>query len=331
MTNSFSLPEHFAPGKRYFDFSTYLKQRFGCKVYKVVLDAGFTCPNRDGFVAKGGCIYCNAQGSGSGKKKIPVREQVLQGIEFVKQGYKAKKVMIYFQAFTNTYAPVDELEEIYKQALCHPDIVSLAIGTRPDCIDREKLDMINQFTQDYEVWMEYGLESSHDRTLTLINRIDTWANFEKAVQLTRNYDMKICTHLIMGLPHESYADMMTTVDRVAQLDLEAIKIHNLYIEKNTSLQKFYDDYQFDLLSQEDYINIVCDSLERLLSYMVIERLNGDPILKDLYVPEWSRNKQDILNGIERELERRNSFQGCLNDCSVRNAGLDNIDAHSTDI
>lgn len=304
-----ALPEHFGSGKRYYDFNTYLKQRFGCKVYKVVLDAGFTCPNRDGFVAKGGCIYCNAQGSGSGKKKTPVREQVLQGIEFVKQRYKAEKVMVYFQAFTNTYAPVAELESIYKEALCHPDIVSLAIGTRPDCIDRDKLNMIDQFSQDYEVWMEYGLESSHDRTLTLINRMDTWANFEQAVRMTQEYKMKVCTHLIMGLPHESYDDMMQTVQRVADLDLDAIKIHNLYIEKNTSLQKFYDDYQFSLLSEDDYIKIVCDSLERLSSRMVIERLNGDPILKDLYLPEWSRHKQRILQGIEHELERRNSYQG----------------------
>ncbi|OED36659.1 TIGR01212 family radical SAM protein [PVC group bacterium (ex Bugula neritina AB1)] len=303
------VPQHFSDKKRYYDFSTYLKRRFGCKVYKVVIDAGFTCPNRDGFVAKGGCIYCNANGSGSGKRKTSVREQVLQGIDFVKKRYKAKKIMVYFQAFTNTYAPVDELEKIYKEALCHPDIVSIAIGTRPDCIDRTKLEMINQFVSDYEVWMEYGLESSHDRTLTLINRMDTLAQFEKAVKLTRDYDMKICTHLIMGLPYETYADMMLTVDRVARLDLNGIKIHNLYIENNTSLKKFYDDYGFELLSKEAYVNIVCDSLEKLSDQMVIERLNGDPVKQHTYLPDWSLDKQGILMDIDKELERRNTFQG----------------------
>ena len=300
--NLAEIPGHFGQGKRYYDFRHYLKDSFGCKVYKVVIDAGFTCPNRDGFVAKGGCIYCNANGSGSGKRKKSIREQVLEGIEFVQTRFQAKKIMVYFQAFTNTYAPVDELEKIYKEALCHEDIVALAIGTRPDCIDLEKLEMINQFTKDYEVWMEYGLESSHDRTLTLINRMDTWANFQQAIEWTKRYPMKTCTHLIMGLPQETYEDMMITVDRVAALNLDAIKIHNLYIEKNTSLQKFYDDYQFPLLSEAEYIDIVCDSLEKLSPHMVIERLNGDPIIKDLYVPEWSRFKQRILLNIEKRLE-----------------------------
>jgi radical SAM protein (TIGR01212 family) len=304
-------PSHFAPHKRYYDFNTYLRQNFNDhKVYKVILDGGFTCPNRDGKVAKGGCIYCNANGSGSGKRRVPIKEQVHTGIAHVKEHYRAEKIMIYFQAFTNTYAPVEQLEEIYKEALCHEDIVAIAIGTRPDCIDREKLEMISQFSKDYEIWMEYGLETSHNETLERINRWDTWENFQKAVALTREYDMKICTHLIFGLPGETREQIIKTIDRVAYLKLDAVKIHNLYIEKGTALQKYYDEVGFELMSQEQYVDLVCECLVRLSEKTVIERLTGDPIMKNFYLPEWSRNKQRLVNTIERALEERGIWQGC---------------------
>ena len=288
--------------KPYYDLNTYLKDRFGCRVYKVVLDAGFTCPNRDGTVSTHGCIYCNSQGSGIHKDPIPIRDQVLNGIKFIKNWYRADKIMVYFQAFSNTHEPVEILEQRYKQALCHEDIVALIIGTRPDCIDEQKLAMINQFTKDYEVWIEYGLQSSHNSTLKAINRGHTYEQFVQAVELTKKFpNIKIATHLIFGLPGESKQDMLETVKKIAKLGLHGVKIHNLYIEKNTTLHQQYKEKKFPLLSLDEYVDIVVSALKILPKDMVIQRINGDPKKNSLIAPDWALEKQKILGDVVENL------------------------------
>ncbi|MBU0650441.1 TIGR01212 family radical SAM protein [bacterium] len=294
----------------YYDFKTYLKKTFGCKVYKVVVDAGFSCPNRDGFLSTGGCIYCNEKGSSLGRANIPIDQQVLDGIKFIKKWYNAKKIMVYFQAFSNTYAPAQELEKIYNQALCHEDIVSIAIGTRPDCIDEEKLKIINKLTEKYEVWIEYGLQSCHDKTLELINRKHTFKQFSQAVELTKKFPkIKICSHIILGLPGETKQDMIETVKKLAELKIDAIKFHALYIEKNTIIADMYKQKNFLLLSMPDYVDILINCLEILPKNIVIQRISGDCKKEDLIAPDWAAKKSDVVNLLKQEMEKRGSFQG----------------------
>lgn len=295
----------------YFDFKSYLQKQFGTKVYKVSVDAGFTCPNRDGTVGHGGCTYCNAYGSGNGLRKTDIPGQIKKGIAFAKERYRAKKFIVYFQAFTNTYAPVEDLQRIYDQAFCDPDIVALSIGTRPDCIDDQKLQLINSYAQNYEVWVEYGLESSWDRTLKLVNRLHTYQDFCDAVEMTKTYPkIKMATHVILGLPGETKEDMITTVQRVAALGLHGIKIHSLYIEKNTGMYRYYQKNPFPLMSLDEYAQLVVKALTYLPKDMVIHRITGDPIGPELFLPRWTNRKQDVMNRIHDLLRQLNLEQGC---------------------
>ena len=208
------MQEEFYPrpvtNKRYYQFSEYLKNKFGKKVYKITLDAGFSCPNRDGTISSGGCIFCDDGGSFSRAhdSHMPVEQQVLTGIETLSTKFKAQKFMSYFQAYTNTYKPVDELKKIYDASLCHKDIVGISIGTRPDCVDEQKLDLIASYTQNYETWIEYGLQSIHDKTLKYINRGHNYETFLKAYKLTKERNIKVGVHVILGLPDEKKEDML---------------------------------------------------------------------------------------------------------------------------
>ena len=296
--------------KRYNQYSAHLKQKFGAKVYKITIDAGFSCPNRDGTLSNCGCIFCDDGGSFSQAHSnlLSIEEQVLAGVEKISARFKAQKFMSYFQAFSNTYKPVRELEKIYGASLNHPDIVGLSIGTRPDCVDDEKLRLISGYIKDYYTWVEYGLQSCHDKTLSWINRGHDYDCFLRAYEKTKSYGINICVHLILGL-NETYDEMMETVQKVARLKPEGVKIHMLCALEGTKISDLYNRGELEFMSEEDYINLCCDYLECLPQSTTIHRLAGNGLKKNLVAPRWLGKKLDALNKIDRELERRDSFQG----------------------
>lgn len=297
--------------KRYNQYSEHLKQKFGAKVYKITLDAGFLCPNRDGTVSSGGCIFCDDGGSFSQSHSnlLTIEEQIETGIETLSKRFKAEKYMSYFQAYSNTYKPVGELETIYKSALKNPDIVGLSIGTRPDCVDNEKLGLIASFKDDYYTWIEYGLQSIHDKTLNAINRGHDFDCFLKAYEATKERGINVCAHVILNLGDETKEEMLQTAQKLAELDVDGVKIHMLCALKGTRLAKMYEEGKISFMDEEDYIQTVCDFLEILPQKTTIHRLAGNGLSKDLIAPAWLGKKMDCLNRIDRELEKRNSYQG----------------------
>ncbi len=297
--------------KRYYPFSRHLRETFGCRVHRITLDGGFTCPTRDGTLSLGGCIYCGERGSGSGAHRsgFSIAEQMIRGIEMGQRRFKAQKFMAYFQAFTNTYAPVERLRALYDEALRYEEVVGLAIGTRPDCVPEPVLDLLEEYSHRTYLWVEYGLQSAHDRTLRLIKRGHTVAQFVEAVKKTKARGIPICAHVILGLPGETREEMMATADLVASLDLEGIKIHSLCVLRGTELAEMYQRGEFQLPTLEEYLSLVCDFLERLPPRMVIQRLVGEAPADLLVAPSWSLEKRAVLQKIEGELERRGTYQG----------------------
>ena len=300
-------------GKRYYDFKTYLINRFGEKVYKVTIDAGFTCPNRDGTVSEGGCIYCDGRGSRfrkNGKVIVPIEEQIRTGKDFYKKTQNAKKFFAYFQTFTNTYGDISFLKKIYEIPLKDDEIVGISIGTRPDCIDENKVNLIESLGKSgKEVWIEYGLQSIHNSTLKFINRGHSLKEFEKAINITSKRDIKICVHIIVGLPYEDYNMIMKTAEFVAKLPIHGLKIHCLLILRGTLLEKIYEKEKFRLMEMNEYVKTVADIIEILPEDMVIQRLTADGY-KDIFIaPDWARNKLKVLNEINKELQLRDSYQG----------------------
>ena len=297
--------------KRYYQFSEYLKNKFGKKVYKITLDAGFSCPNRDGSIFSGGCIFCDNGGSFSQahSKALSVPDQVKVGVSNLSSRFKAQKFMSYFQAYSNTYKPVDELKEIYDSALCHPDIVGISIGTRPDCVDEQKLDLIASYVLNYETWVEYGLQSMHDKTLKFINRGHDFETFVKAFKLTKERGINVGVHVILGLPNETRKDMLETIKTLADLGVDGVKFHCLCIFPNTKLYDMYENGEISLLEEDEYIQIACDCIEILPSDTTIHRLGGNGLQALKIAPKWLNKKFEILNRIDDELEKRNSYQG----------------------
>lgn len=296
--------------KRYNQFSAYLKNKFGAKVYKITLDAGFSCPNRDGTISTGGCIFCDDGGSFSQAHSnlLSIEEQVNIGAKTLHDRFKAEKFMSYFQAYTNTYKPVNELEKIYKSALNHPDVVGLSIGTRPDCVEDDKLNLISDIAQDYYTWVEYGLQSIHNKTLKKINRGHDFDCFLKAYERTKEKGINVCTHVIFGL-WETRDEILETAQKLAKLKVDGVKIHMLCALKDTKLAKLYENKEIDFMSEEEYVNLVCDFLEILPQTTTIHRLAGNGLKKNLIAPRWLGAKLDCLNKIDRELLKRNSYQG----------------------
>ena len=290
------------------DFNTHLRKQFGCRVQKISIDAGLTCPNRDGTKSYGGCIFCGAKGSGTGAARdhISITQQISQGKAFAIKRYKAKKFLAYFQSFSNTYASCDTLRRLYNEALSDPDIVGLCIGTRPDCIDEEKLDMIASYTSDYLVWLEYGLQSIHNRTLETINRGHTFEDFVQAVRLTRGREIYVCTHVILGLPGESRKDVLETANAVADLKIDGIKIHSMYILEGTPMATLYRQGGYSCLSQQEYVEWLVDFLSLLPPETIVHRLTGDPDPSLLLAPSWALRKQETLNRIYDTLAKRKS-------------------------
>ncbi len=298
--------------KRYNDLNTYYQSLFGCRVQKLTIDAGLTCPNRDGTISTGGCIYCNARGSGTGAfdRGLSVTDQLLQGKSFLSRRYKAKKFIAYFQSFSNTYASPEILKRLYDEALAVEDIVGLAIGTRPDCVDEPVLDLLQAYTPNYLIWIEYGLQSASDRTLEFINRGHDVQCFKDAIKKTSNRGIGICVHVILGLPHETRDDMLDTAQTLADLRIDGIKLHLLYVVKGTLLEAHYRQGKYKCLEQQEYVDLVCDFIERLPSDMIIQRLTGDPHPQELVAPQWALKKSETLAKIRNTLEKRDSRQGC---------------------
>ena len=296
--------------KRYNQFSAHLKNKFGAKVYKITIDAGFSCPNRDGTISNGGCIFCDDGGSFSQAHSnlLSVEEQVNIGAETLKKRFKAQKFMSYFQAFSNTYKPVDELEKIYNSSLNHPDVVGISIGTRPDCIDDDKIKLISSYKDDYYTWVEYGLQSIHDKTLKKINRGHDFDCFLRAYEKTKQAGLNVCAHVIFGL-WESHDEIMQTAQRLATLGIDGVKIHMLCALEGTKLANMYKNGEIDFMSEDEYIQTVCDFLEYLPQTTTIHRLAGNGLSTELIAPRWIGKKLDCLNKIDREFLKRNSWQG----------------------
>jgi radical SAM protein (TIGR01212 family) len=301
--------------ERYRDLNTYLREKFGCRVQKITVDAGLTCPNRDGTVSTGGCLYCNPRGSGSGAhaRGMTITDQLHHGIPILARRYKASKFMAYFQSYSNTYAPVETLRRLYDEALAFEEIVGLSIGTRPDCITPGVLDLLQSYTGKHMVWVEYGLQSANNTTLTRLNRGHDVACFTRAVQATRGRGVNICAHVILGLPGESRADMLATADYLADLGIDGVKLHLLYVVKGTGLEHLYNEGQYQCLEQEEYAGLVCDVLERLPADTVIQRLHSDPHPDELVAPQWALDKNEIRKIILHLLTERDTWQGKLVD------------------
>ena len=299
--------------ERYYKFSRYLRERFGCRVHKVSIDAGFSCPNKDGKFSKDGCIFCNNKAfsfnTRPGIPPKPIDVQIKEGIDFGKRRFKAEKFIVYFQAYTNTYAPLNILKERYDIVKRFKDIVGISIGTRPDCINEEILDLIESYSSDYEVWIEYGGQSVHRKTLEFINRNHSCEDFLKAVEITKKRNIKICAHIIIGLPQETKEDMLETAKEVGRLKLDGIKIHPLYIIKETKLEELFKSGSYKPLELDEYISIATDFLEYLWQNTVIQRITADCPHELLVTPLWLLNKNKVLNEIENALLRENKFQG----------------------
>jgi len=297
--------------KRYNAFSEELKRFFGCRVHRISVDAGFTCPNRDGTLATQGCIFCGGSGSGSFgiARQLSVAGQLADGKEVMVRKYKAKKFLAYFQAYSNTYAPPERLRELYDEALTVPDIVGLIVGTRPDCLSPDILDLLTEYHRRTYFWLELGLQSSIDRTLSLIGRGHDVAAFTNAVERAKGRGLRVCAHVILGLPGESREDMLATAGYLNGLGVDGVKLHLLHVMQGTRLADMHAKGELRLMERDDYVGIVCDFLERLDPSISIQRLTGDGG-RDLVAPLWSQAKFEVLNAIDHELVRRDSRQGC---------------------
>lgn len=298
---------------RYNDLNSYLRGLFGCRVQKITVDAGLSCPNRDGAIATGGCIYCNSQGSGTGAhgRGLSIAAQLEAGKAAMARRYRAEKFIAYFQSFSNTYAPVERLRALYEEALGVEGVVGLFIGTRPDCVPEPVLDLLQEMARRCLVWVEYGLQSARDATLALIHRGHDAACFLKALEATHRRGIQVCAHVILGLPGESGADARFTADTLAAAGVDGVKLHNLYVVKGTRLDTLFRSGAYRCLERQEYVEQVVDVLERLPAKIVIQRLTGDPHPEELAAPPWSREKAATLKAIHETLERRNTWQGKL--------------------
>ena len=298
-------------GKPYYDLKSYYRNHFSERVYKVQIDAGFTCPNRDGSRGRGGCSYCDGRGSQLRQQgPLPsVREQLEEGKRLYKRLRRATRFVAYFQTFTNTYGELARLRQLYEEALSVDEVVGLSVGTRPDAITREVVDLLAGFCSNYDVWIEYGLQSMHTKSLERINRGHSLEEFVKAVEMLSGSGIKLCVHAIIGLPWESREMVFETADFVARLPIDGIKIHSLLLLKGTPLYADFQAQPFSLLSRDEYVSRVAGFLERLSPEVVVQRLTAEGY-RDIFVaPDWARNKLQVLQHLDRYQKKYGSYQG----------------------
>lgn len=295
---------------RYNSLNNYLRNKFGKKVYKISIDGGFTCPNRDGKISTGGCIFCSAKGSGdfATSKSLSITQQIEQGKERVRSKTKDNSFIAYFQAFTNTYAPIDVLESKFTEAINHKDIVALSVATRPDCVDDNVLKLLEKLNKIKPVWVELGLQTIKESSVDYIRRGYENSVYVNTATKLRNIGIEVITHIILGLPNENKLDMLRSVDFVCKYS-DGIKLQLLHILKGTDLLKDYEDGKFNALTMEQYIDILCDAVSIIPKNVVIHRLTGDGDKKILVAPLWSGNKKVVLNTINKTFEERNIIQG----------------------
>lgn len=300
-----------AAGLRYHAYSYHLRRRFGQRVQKVSLDAGFTCPNVDGAVAVGGCVFCDNRSFSPSRRRprISIQDQLADGMRRLRRRYDVDAFMAYFQPATNTYAPVDRLRALYNDAIDHPLVVGLAIGTRPDCVPDEVLDLIGELAQKTFVSLEYGMQSMHDRSLDWMNRGHHHASFVDAMARSRGRGFEICAHVILGLPGESKDDMLATARELARLEVDAVKLHNLYAVERTPLADQVRRGETRLLERDEYIDVLIDFLELLPPTCLVERISGDAPRDFFVAPEWCLDKPATKAALEAEFDRRDTWQG----------------------
>ena len=299
--------------RRYNSYHEYLREKYGSRVHKVSVDMGFTCPNRDGTVAKGGCVYCNNDSfvPPYARARYTMDFQIRHGIEYMRRRYKAKKFIIYFQAYSSTYGDAKKLEEIYKESLKYDGVVGFSVGTRSDCIDREKLRIFEDLAKDYYVSIESGIESIYDKTLRYMNRGHDFRSVVNAIQMTEGRGIHIGSHIIVGMPTETYSEMLEMADEVSKLGIDTFKIHNLHIVKNTQLERMYKNQPFHLFTYDEYVPFIVSFLERLRPDIMLERLFTDTPQDLLVAPRWTQRHNEIIHGIRKELKKQKTYQGKL--------------------
>ncbi|RDY24673.1 TIGR01212 family radical SAM protein [Romboutsia maritimum] len=298
--------------KRYHTWNYYLRNTFGEKVFKVSINAGFTCPNIDGKISHGGCTYCSKEGSGdfAGNPKDNLIKQFHDIKQMMLKKWAHAKYIGYFQAYTNTYAPLEVLKEKYETILEMDDVIGLSISTRPDCLPDDVVDYLAQLNERTNLWVELGLQTIHDSTSKLINRGHDYKSFLDGLEKLKARNIKVVVHIINGLPGEDYDMMMDTAKAVSQMGVDGIKIHLLHVIKDTPMEKMLEKEMLNLMTQDEYVNLVCDQLEILPETMIVHRLTGDGKRDELVGPLWSLKKWEVLNQIDDTLKQRNSYQGC---------------------
>ena len=298
-------------GLRYFSYNHFLRQVFQSRVQKVSIDAGFTCPNVDGTVALGGCVFCDNRSFSPSRRlpRVDIRSQLDEGIRRLKWRYDVDRFLAYFQPATNTYGPVEKLRMLFERAISHPQVVGLVIGTRPDCVPNDVLDLLEELADRTYLSVEYGLQTIHDRSLDWMNRGHHYDAFLDAMERSRNRGFEICAHVMLGLPGETHDDMLATASEVARLGLDAVKLHNLYVVKNTPLAEQYEAGQVELLSRDEYVAAVVEFLELLPPSCVVERVTGEVPSDYLVAPDWCVDKMALRQAIEDEFVRRDTWQG----------------------
>ncbi len=298
--------------KRYHTFNYYLKNKYNRKVAKIPLDAGFTCPNRDGKKGYGGCIFCSARGSGEFTVKEPdLAHQYEISKKLIENKWPDAKHIAYFQAYTNTYGSLDKIKEMLKPFISNKDVVAIAIATRPDCLEQEKIDYLNSLCSHKEIWIELGLQTSNDNTAKKINRGHDFACLKDCLYRLQPTDIKTCIHIINGLIDETKEDMLQTIKDIKYLPFEAIKIHMLSITKDAPLKKLYLNKPFKLLTRDEYVDIVVEQLRHLSPEIIVQRLTGDPVKEELIEPKWLIKKTVVLNEIDKLMAKKDYYQGDL--------------------
>lgn len=293
----------------YYSFNSYLREKFGERVHRISVDAGFNCPNLDGTLSEDGCLYCdNKAFSNFAGRNIDLPEQIESSIRYFTKRDNIKKFILYFQSFTNTYADIKTLKEKYDLVRKYPEIVGICISTRPDCIDKEKIKLISSYRKDYLVWVEYGLQTTDNNILSALNRQHTYEDFLTAISLTRKYKINTGVHLVLGLA-QAFKSTDSDVEKIASLDIQGIKFHALHVLKDTALKGLYENGRVTLLSEEEYIRAVCDFLEKIPKSIVVLRLVSNAKPEHLVAPLWINKKNEMITRIKEEFSRRGTCQG----------------------